>query len=118
MTQRITQAMCLALEIPAASARATPPSSPERPRLVVLTDISSLSAGEAEPDDGQSLIRLMLYADEFDIEGMVAYSKPGPRAADPPRVDPASRRRLPERAAQPPPARPPLSARTCLVLRS
>jgi hypothetical protein len=27
------------------------------PRLVVLTDISSLTPGVAEPDDGQSLIR-------------------------------------------------------------
>ncbi len=50
---------------------------PERPRLLVLTDISSLTAGVAEPDDGQSLIRLMLYADEFDIEGLVATSNLG-----------------------------------------
>jgi len=48
-----------------------------RPRLVVLTDISSLTAEEAEPDDGQSLIRLMLYADAFDIEGLVASSNLG-----------------------------------------
>jgi hypothetical protein len=51
--------------------------SPERPRLLVLTDISSLTAGVAEPDDGQSMIRLMLYADEFDIEGLVATSNLG-----------------------------------------
>ncbi|WP_435021467.1 nucleoside hydrolase-like domain-containing protein [Tundrisphaera sp. TA3] len=50
---------------------------PERPRLVVLTDISSLKAGVAEPDDGQSLIRLMLYANDFDIEGLVASSNLG-----------------------------------------
>ena len=43
-------------------------SSGARQRLVVLTDISSLKVGVAEPDDGQSLIRLMLYANEFDIE--------------------------------------------------
>ncbi len=55
----------------------TMPPSPERPRLLVLTDISSLTAGVAEPDDGQSLIRLMLYADEFDIEGLVATSNLG-----------------------------------------
>ncbi len=48
-----------------------------RPRLVVLTDISSLTAGIAEPDDGQSLIRLMLYANEFDIEGLIATSNLG-----------------------------------------
>ena len=64
----------IALLIPAA---ADPPSSPERPRLVVLTDISSLTAGEAEPDDGQSLIRLMLYTNDFDIEGLVASSNLG-----------------------------------------
>src|SRR5689334_3484192 len=28
-------------------------TAPERPRLIVLTDISSLTAGVAEPDDGQ-----------------------------------------------------------------
>ena len=59
------------------TARATPPSHPERPRLIVLTDISSLTAGVAEPDDGQSLIRLMLDSDEFDIEGLVASSNMG-----------------------------------------
>ena len=48
-----------------------------KPRLVVLTDISSLTAGVAEPDDGQSLIRLMLYANEFDIEGLIATSNLG-----------------------------------------
>jgi hypothetical protein len=48
-------------------------------RLLVLTDISSLTAGVAEPDDGQSLIRLMLYANEFDIEGLIATSNIGVR---------------------------------------
>src|SRR4051794_41318314 len=61
----------------ATTARDSPPSPPERPRLVVLTDISSLSAGVAEPDDGQSLIRLMLYANDFDIDGLVASSNLG-----------------------------------------
>jgi hypothetical protein len=45
-----------------------------RSRLLVLTDISSLTAGVAEPDDAQSLIRLMLYANEFEIEGLIATS--------------------------------------------
>jgi hypothetical protein len=48
-----------------------------RPRLVVLTDISSLTPGVAEPDDGQSLIRLMLYTNEFEIEGLIATSNLG-----------------------------------------
>jgi hypothetical protein len=61
---------------PTAATGSAPPS-PERPRLIVLTDISSLTAGEAEPDDGQSLIRLMLYSNDFDIEGLVASSNMG-----------------------------------------
>jgi hypothetical protein len=77
MNRRFILTAYLALMIPAIAARATTPSPRERPRLVVLTDISSLSAGVAEPDDGQSLIRLMLYADEFDIEGLIAASNLG-----------------------------------------
>lgn len=38
----------------------------DRPRLLVLTDIGG------DPDDTQSLIRLMVYANEFEIEGLVA----------------------------------------------
>jgi hypothetical protein len=38
----------------------------ERPRLLVLTDIGG------DPDDQQSLVRLMTYANEFEIEGIVA----------------------------------------------
>ncbi len=38
----------------------------ERPRLVVLTDIGG------DPDDTQSLIRLMVYSNEFEIEGLIA----------------------------------------------
>src|SRR5581483_7945770 len=40
--------------------------SADRPRLVVLTDIGG------DPDDQQSMIRLMLYSNEFDIEGLIA----------------------------------------------
>ncbi|MCL4201132.1 MAG: DUF1593 domain-containing protein [Pirellulaceae bacterium] len=38
----------------------------ERPRLAVLTDIGG------DPDDQQSLIRLMVYANEFEIEALIA----------------------------------------------
>src|SRR5262245_6039465 len=37
-----------------------------KPRLVVLTDIGG------DPDDQQSMIRLMVHANEFDIEGLIA----------------------------------------------
>ncbi len=40
--------------------------SVEKPRLLVLTDI------ENEPDDAESMVRLMLYSNMFDIEGLVA----------------------------------------------
>lgn len=38
----------------------------ERPRLAVLTDIGG------DPDDQQSLIRLMVYSNEFEIEALIA----------------------------------------------
>lgn len=38
----------------------------EKLRVVVLTDIAG------DPDDQQSLIRFLLYANEFDVEGLVA----------------------------------------------
>lgn len=37
-----------------------------KPRLIVLTDLSN------EPDDEESLVRLLFYADQFDLEGLVA----------------------------------------------
>ena len=50
-------AICLALAVLNAA---------ERPRLAVLTDIG------ADPDDQQSMIRLMVYANEFDLELLIA----------------------------------------------
>ncbi len=38
----------------------------ERPRILVLTDMG------ADPDDEQSLVRLLLYANQIDITGIVA----------------------------------------------
>ncbi len=43
----------------------------QRPRVVVSTDI-----GGSDPDDFQSLVHLLLYADVLDIEGLIA-SPPG-----------------------------------------
>ena len=37
-----------------------------KPRLLVLTDIGG------DPDDQQSLVRLMLYSNEFEVEGLIA----------------------------------------------
>lgn len=40
----------------------------EKPRIVVLTDIAP---GNIEPDDMESMIRLMAHADLFEIEGII-----------------------------------------------
>jgi hypothetical protein len=42
---------------------------PFKPRIVVLTDISPI---HVEPDDFESMIRLFVHADLFEIEGLVA----------------------------------------------
>ena len=42
------------------------PKVDAKPRLIVLTDLSN------EPDDEESLVRLLVYANEFDIEGLIA----------------------------------------------
>lgn len=48
-----------------------------KPRLVVLTDLSN------EPDDEESFVRLLVYSDQFDIEGLIAttstWLRHGPR---------------------------------------
>lgn len=49
----------------------------ERPRLMVLTDIGG------DPDDRQSMIRLMVYANEFSIEGLIASAAGIPRQVVP-----------------------------------
>jgi hypothetical protein len=41
-------------------------TDPGKQRIIVLTDITN------EPDDQQSLVRFLVYANEFDIEGLIA----------------------------------------------
>lgn len=40
--------------------------NPTKQRLFVLTDITN------EPDDQESLVRLLVYANEYDLEGIIA----------------------------------------------
>src|SRR5258706_6070454 len=53
-----------------AAAQASPPPDPdafaERNRVFVLSDIGN------EPDDQMSIVRLLLYSNEIDIEGIAA----------------------------------------------
>ena len=58
-------ASLIALAIPAA-AQSPLPAPSERQRMIVLSDI------EADPDDTQSFVRLFLYANQIDLEGLVA----------------------------------------------
>ena len=51
------------------AATATTQADELKPRVVILTDISPTTV---EPDDMESLIRLLVYADQFEIEGLVA----------------------------------------------
>lgn len=48
-----------------------------RPRVIVSTDI-----GGADPDDFQSLVHLLLYADVIDVEGLVSSPPNAGRAKD------------------------------------
>ena len=41
-------------------------AAPTKPRVLVLTDI------ENEPDDAMSMVRFLVYANQFDVEGLVA----------------------------------------------
>jgi hypothetical protein len=63
----------------------TPPvHAVEKPRVLVLTDI------ENEPDDAMSLVRLLVYANQFDIEGLAATTS----VHQPARVAPQRIRRI------------------------
>lgn len=50
----------------AAAPATAPATAAARPRVIVLTDISN------EPDDEESLVRFLVYCNEFEVEGLVA----------------------------------------------
>jgi hypothetical protein len=59
--------LALAIHAPAATGASAVAAESRRPhRMVVLTDI------EADPDDTQSLVRLLLYSEGIDIQGLIA----------------------------------------------
>jgi hypothetical protein len=63
----LLQGCALPGALPPEPRREPAPSSRETPRVLVLTDI-----GGNEADDEQSLIRLLLYSNEPEIEGLIA----------------------------------------------
>ena len=38
----------------------------DKPRVIVLTDITN------EPDDEESMVRFLVYSNEYDVEGLIA----------------------------------------------
>ena len=66
----------------------------DKPRLLVLTDIGG------DPDDQQSMIRLMLYANEFELEGLVASASGTPGELKEKVVQPQLIRRIVEAYGQ------------------
>jgi hypothetical protein len=66
---RLCSLLVLMLPLAAAAPRIAPPGAPvdELPRVIVTTDI-----GGTDPDDFQSLVHFLLYADMFDVEGIVS----------------------------------------------
>ena len=69
LTLIVAPACCLVADACLGAAEATQDS---RPRLVILTDIGG------DPDDQQSMVRLMVYANAFRIEGLIATSSGTP----------------------------------------
>ena len=56
--------------------QARPVAATDRPRVIVSTDI-----GGTDPDDFQSMVHFLLYADMFDVEGLISSPYgPGRRA--------------------------------------
>jgi len=85
--QQVLVALFCLLSLTAGTAKSSTASAPAaavKSRLIVLTDI------EADPDDTQSLVRLLLYANDIDLEGLVATTSVHQRA----RVAPESIRRV------------------------
>ena len=67
---RLILASLLALLITGGTTRVTPAVSAQagpRPRVIVSTDI-----GGTDPDDFQSMVHFLVYADMFDVEGLVS----------------------------------------------
>jgi hypothetical protein len=83
MKHLISAALAICLVLPASATVAEDQSAAvlaAKPRLVVLTDIGN------EPDDQMSLVRLMVYANELDIEGLVATTSTWQRAKVSPEI--------------------------------
>jgi hypothetical protein len=68
MRARLSRAiLTIALALIATHAFAAAEPASDRPRVIVSTDI-----GGTDPDDFQSMVHFLLYADMFDVEGLIS----------------------------------------------
>ncbi|MCC9654298.1 nucleoside hydrolase-like domain-containing protein [Rhodopirellula halodulae] len=58
---------CVAIQAEEPSSQQDPNSNGLRPRVIVSTDI-----GGTDPDDFQSMVHLLVYADRLDLEGLIS----------------------------------------------
>lgn len=58
---------CLFFLLPCLSFCQTPKEATNKPRVIVSTDI-----GGSDPDDFQSMVHFLVYADRFEIEGLIS----------------------------------------------
>ncbi len=56
----------LLLSGPAPRSHAAAPRLPEKPRLIILADMGN------EPDEEQQMVHMLMYANEFELEGLLA----------------------------------------------
>lgn len=66
MSKSIAKSMCIVMCLMVSVVSLKADAAPLKPRIVVLTDIKVF-----EPDDQQSLTRLLVHADLYEIEGIV-----------------------------------------------
>lgn len=59
--------LCLTVLVACFSCSTALPKKPDRPRVIISTDI-----GGTDPDDFQSMIHYLTYADRFQTEGLIA----------------------------------------------
>lgn len=50
----------------------TPLHSDEKLRIMVFSDIGAAKGGDGDPDDNQSMVRLLLHSNELDIRGLIS----------------------------------------------
>src|SRR4051812_27700108 len=76
---RFAPMAAVAMVLLTGSARAAGDAAPQRLRVIIETDAGG------DPDDEQSLVRFLLYCDEWDVEGIIA---PRPAARDAENLNP------------------------------